>query len=800
MNKLGTIALSPDILTKSNIGLWAFELDEGFEPRMYVDEAMLKLIGLEQQVSPEETYHAWYDHIDPDHYDEVTASVEKMTAGIRAEVQYPWHHPNGEVWIVRCGGVRNYSYKKGIRIEGTHQNVTDITHFEKKKMEQLQAVVESMSDDFECLLHVDFDSDVEERYRLSENISKALPEWVAETTYTKSVELIADNLIIPSDREQFLYNTNPQIVLGNLKKGIPHIVYHRLKIGNEVKWYRIKYVHHKAHGDKNCAILGVADSDASIHKSMKERAVIGALGEDYSFISYINPITMEETIYRSDARDDVLDEKWEKSKNYEERRTIIAENLVHPEDKEHFDKETTLSKLAVDLLKDPIKYINFRIFHKGNLVYYQMKCVLVEIDGEKNVVVGYKNIDRETCEKIAYQEELKLAREKAEAANEAKSKFLFNMSHDIRTPMNAIIGFTGMAMSHIDEKDKALECLDKVRLSSKHLLALINDILDMAQIESGKVQCEYLPACITEEAEQLMEMVRETTNKNVTLSSDFTDIKHDYVLADRLHMDRIVTNIISNSIKYTPDGGNIKYSIKEKPACCEGYYSYDFIIEDNGIGMSEEFQNHIFESFEREKNTTTSGVQGTGLGMAITKNLVEILGGTIDIESKLGKGTKVTIHLNMEATSPKSLVKEETEEISGSNLNGKRILFVDDNELNREIAVDILEDLGLMVEVAENGKQAVDKYKQLIDAKEIDYYDLVFMDVQMPVMDGYEATKVIRSLTRNCGYRVPIVAMTANAFEEDKRASIEAGMDAHLTKPVDVKALLKIMNHLIEGA
>ena len=469
----------------------------------------------------------------------------------------------------------------------------------------------------------------------------------------------------------------------------------------------------------------------------------------------------------------------------------FIENHVHPDDRELIKKMSDSSKIR-EILKTNDE-ISFTIRETFDDVEKTMRVHIMRGADFSRAAVGFIDITDEIAKERQYSQQL-------EKANKAKSSFLFNMSHDIRTPMNAIIGFTGMAISHIDDKAKALECLDRVRVSSKHLLALINDVLDMARIESGKVQCQYTPACVTQEAEQLMEMVRETTNKNVSITSDFTNIEHDYVWADRLHVNRIVTNIISNSVKYTPDGGSIKYSIKEKSTSCENHYSYDFIIEDNGIGMSEEFKDHIFDAFEREKNSTISGIQGTGLGMAITKNLVEILGGTINIESKPGKGTKVTINLNMEAASPDGLVKDEAEDMECADFKGKRVLLVDDNELNREIAIDLLEDMGLTVEIAVDGKQAVDKYKQLIDEKAIEYYDLVFMDIQMPIMDGYEATKVIRALTRNCGHRIPIVAMTANAFEEDKRASIEAGMDAHLSKPVDVKKIVKVLKRFIEVA
>lgn len=668
-----------------------------------------------------------------------------------------------------------------------------------ERIEQLQAVVESMSDDYECLFLVNFDTDEEEHFRISEKIIREIPIDEKEKSFTKKNKLFADMLILPEDKEAFLHDTEPDLILSKIKSGKPYILNYRIKLGEEIKWFRFKYVSQKADGNANCVVVGIADNDESMQRTMSERAIVEALDEDFSFISCINPATLKETIIRSDAANAELVSDWEENKTYAERVAIVADGFVHPDDREYFRTETDLQKLSEDLHQNPTKYVNFRIYHNGKTVYYQVKFVLVEIDGIRNVVIGYKNIDKATCEKLAYQEKLEEARKKAEAANLAKSMFLFNMSHDIRTPMNAIVGFSSMAKSHIDDKERVMDCLDKVSSSSKYLLSLVNDVLDMARIESGKVQCEFVPCSITKEAEELMEMIKETTNKNLTVTSDFSDVKHDYVLADRIHINRIITNIVGNSVKYTPDGGTVKYIIKEKPACCPNHYSYDFIVEDSGVGMSEEFKENIFNAFEREKTTTISGVQGTGLGMAISKKLVDILAGTIDVESELGKGTKITVHLNMEAVAPDSIKNEAEEKVDDfSETEGKRILLVDDNELNREIAVELLEEIGLVVEIAENGKVAVDKCEEKMVNGNLDYYDLILMDVQMPVMDGYDATRVIRSLTRNSSRRVPIIAMTANAFEEDKRASIEAGMDAHLTKPVDVNELHRVMKKYCE--
>ena len=394
------------------------------------------------------------------------------------------------------------------------------------------------------------------------------------------------------------------------------------------------------------------------------------------------------------------------------------------------------------------------------------------------------------------QVELENALELAESANRAKTTFLFNMSHDIRTPMNAIIGFNNMALSHIDDKDTVVNSLKKVGTSSKQLLSLINDILDMARIESGTVKCEFEPADIVESATELMDIVKQSTDKKLGINVDFTGIEHKFALADHLHMSRIFTNVISNSVKYTPDGGAISFVGKETPASRDNCYGYDFIIEDNGIGMSEEFLGHIFEEFSREKTSTASGVQGTGLGMAITKKLIDLLGGTIAIQSKLGEGTKTTIHLEMEAADPNSVSIESTSiggEIDVNLLKDKKVLLVEDNELNREIAEDILTEEGMIVDTAEDGDIAVEKMKNA----EVGQYDIVLMDIQMPRMNGYEATKAIRNLPGTYASTIPIIAMTANAFEEDKQNAFASGMNGHLAKPIEIPKLLEMLSRFL---
>ncbi len=393
--------------------------------------------------------------------------------------------------------------------------------------------------------------------------------------------------------------------------------------------------------------------------------------------------------------------------------------------------------------------------------------------------------------------ELNHAIKQAEAANLSKRNFLFNMSHDIRTPMNAIIGFANLAKRDIDDKEKVGSHLEKIMISSRHLLGLINDVLDMSRIESGKVTIETLPVNVMEQMNLISDVLRSDMESKKLAYVHKTDVTDSYVYADALHVNRVLMNIFANAVKFTPEGGTVTFVLRERPSTREGYAFYDFIISDTGIGMSEEFKSHIFEQFSRERSSTVSRTQGTGLGMSIAKSLTSLMGGEIQVESELGKGTTFTVTYEFKLTTKDNMLGSINEQSLDAkvNLAGKRVLLVEDNELNTEIALAILETAGFEVETASDGSEAVELMKE----KDAGHYDLILMDIQMPIMNGYEATRAIRSLDEAEKASIPIIAMTANAFEEDKKNAYAAGMDAHITKPIDVKALLQTMSDVING-
>lgn len=390
--------------------------------------------------------------------------------------------------------------------------------------------------------------------------------------------------------------------------------------------------------------------------------------------------------------------------------------------------------------------------------------------------------------------ELEKSAKKAQMANEAKTRFLFNMSHDIRTPMNAIIGFSDLLEKHMDEKERVSDYIAKIKASSTFLLSLINYVLEMSRIESGKATLK-IEAGNFQELQASLQAVFEADiqKKNLQYTCN-VNIEHNYVFWDSTKVREVLLNIISNSIKYTPEGGRISMDITEDSSDSKRVTSYQFVIEDTGIGMSEEYLPHIFEEFTRERTSTESQVIGTGLGLPIVKSLITLMHGTIHVESKVGKGTKTTILLSFPIATEEEFEKskKQTEARFINGLKNRRLLIAEDNDLNAEIAVTLLEECGYRVERVDDGIQCV----SAVQEKPSYYYDAILMDIQMPHMNGYEATKAIRHL-ENEKANIPIIAMTANAFDEDKQKALDAGMTAHIAKPIDTNVLFKTLEQIL---
>ena len=387
----------------------------------------------------------------------------------------------------------------------------------------------------------------------------------------------------------------------------------------------------------------------------------------------------------------------------------------------------------------------------------------------------------------------------AENANKAKTDFLSNMSHDIRTPMNAIIGMTSLIRYDAGNKDKVIEYADKIDISSQHLLGIINDVLDMSKIEAGKTVFKYNDFSILNFIQEINTLFQsQIDEKKQTLTIIKENIRHEWVNGDQVHLMQIFSNLLSNAVKYTQEGGKIQFLVEECETKSSVYAKYRFLVSDNGMGMSADFKETIFDPFTRAESSMTNKIQGTGLGMAITRNLVKAMGGTIDLEIELGQGSCFEVLIDMRIAEERTIAlaaQEEIDEQDDNILQGMRFLCAEDNELNAEILMELLKIEGAECIICENGERVLETFEQSAPGD----YDMILMDVQMPVMNGYEATKAIRRSSHELAMTIPIIAMTANAFSEDIQHSLAAGMNAHVSKPVEMKVLEKTIRSIKSG-
>ena len=664
----------------------------------------------------------------------------------------------------------------------------------------------------------------------------------------------------------------------------------------------------------------------------RQMELVHALGIDYNLVCYFDLNTgMGNALRINECQQEVLRPIFAEKADFvlEEAMGHYIHTCVCEEDQALLTEACSREWLMRELSEKNVCFANYRANCGGEIRYFQMKAVRTgDWVRHSGAVLGFRSVDDEIRSEMEKKSVLEIALMQANRASKAKSIFLSNMSHDIRTPMNAIVGFTTLALNHIDNRDQVEEYLKKIMTSGNHLLSLINDVLDMSRIESGKMHLEEKACALPEILHGLQNIIQGDVNaKQLELCLDTVDVYDEEIFCDKLRLNQVLLNLLSNAIKYTPTGGTISFRIEEKPGAPEGYANYEFYIRDTGIGMSEEFVSHIFEPFERERNSTISGIQGTGLGMAITKNIVDMMNGTIEVTSKQNVGTQCKVsfmfRLNTDERKPvalsefknchalvvdddfntcdsvsymlqqigmraewtlsgkeavlrtrqaltrgddydvyivdwllpdvngievvrrirketgnnvpvivltaydwsdiedearqagvsafcsKPLFLSELRSCLGSLVNdqdsdGKerrrearvhteRILLAEDNILNQEIAVELLSEEGFTVEVADNGQMAVDMLKN----SEPGYYQLVLMDVQMPVLDGYGAARAIRSLENKELASIPIFAMTANAFEEDKQEALRNGMNGHIAKPIDVKKLIQTLDKVL---
>ena len=666
--------------------------------------------------------------------------------------------------------------------------------------------------------------------------------------------------------------------------------------------------------------------DAASNREQQYMEMIQALSRDYTNVYRVNLTQDTVQAFRmSNAIVQSFGNRFQAG-SYKDLIRYYAQTSVYEPDREMLLAYAAPEHLIKVLGEETSCAVNYRVMRNGAIEYYRMNASRIESANEDvEIAIGFSNVDMEIRQEMEQRKLLEYALAQAQHANSAKTTFLANMSHDMRTPMNAIMGFSSIAASHIDNADRVKDCLEKIMSSSAHLLSLINDILDMSRIESGKVQIQEKECNLSELLHTLINIIQpQVKAKQLDFYIDTFDITDEDVYTDPLKLNQVFINILGNAAKFTPVGGKISFKMRQKPCAAKGYGTYEFSIRDTGIGMSSEFIEHIFEPFERESTTVQSGIEGTGLGMAITRSIVEMMGGTITVSSEKGKGTEfvITLDLKLQENSAASqsvaeleglrvlvvdddydscnsvtdmlsqigmrsewtisareavlrareayneenpfhtyildfnmpeqsgietarkirrevgddapiilltaydwsdveeeakeagittfcskplflsdlkrallevnhLVKETTQEMgpAGMDFSGKRVLLVEDNELNREIATEILQEAGFKVEVAVDGSDAV----CMVEKSEEYYYDIILTDIQMPVMDGYEEVVTLRGMKRKDIATMPILAMTANAFEEDKALALKCGMNGHIAKPLNIDALFRIL-------
>ncbi len=537
--------------------------------------------------------------------------------------------------------------------------------------------------------------------------------------------------------------------------------------------------------EKQAELLKAANQ--TLEHNMKLQRVVSALSEEYLTVYTIDMVTMDFEIYKLSDRIKPIFDQMQQCGSYEEKVKTYLANAVAPEDR--------------DLVEHTIGYEYVRAIQETTSIYYknaqgmwgELKMVPT---GAHTMVVGYAIRDAEIREDMEQNRQLEEAKEAAESANAAKSTFLFNMSHDIRTPLNAIIGFTELEDRMEYNPQKAKEYRQKVLLASYQLLDILNSVLEMARIESNKLE-------ITEEAEDTRDLYDsvcavfegDMEQKDLAFVTEY-HVTHQYMYYDKTRLSEVITNLVSNSLKYTPEGGVVGLTLNELPGASEKDCILEAVISDNGIGMSEEYLDSIYEEFSRERNSSQNGIQGTGLGMAIVKRLVDKMKGTIRIESSLGLGTTTTIRIPLQIAEAPQVEEEEvafdlTQPVS--DFEGRRILLAEDMDVNALLATEILQSQGFKVERARNGQECID----MLVLADPYYYDVILMDIQMPVMNGYTATREIRSLKDEVKATIPIIALSANAFREDMEKSRAAGVNLHIAKPIDLQELLSSLDKVL---
>ncbi len=1052
------------VLREAQTGLWAIELDQKKEPRMYVDNVMLELLGFEEAPTPEECYRVWYNRIADEHYHVVQSGVDKIISDSRAEVKYNWTHPKWGRIYVRCGGVRDWSYEEGICLRGYHQNITDTVMLEHEHDLVIQTLSESYSGIFMCNLKDDSYKIVkapEEFRKLALKYSdykeyfRFYAEQIVAPEYKKLVldmvdlskvrdilskgdkwlERLYRNVdggwrrirLVPSSRYSAEYpwiiaafdeqdgevakrmdETTSQIAVSQMYKlvvsmdlekteyncihysgDLLHLSHHgdfehfyqqmigkmpsedkkeldqildagkyqvnnymegRLRLWDSegvlhyYKYYStiirqdmverilftIRNIDEKQEAEQRENVLSnlcqcyysiyIFDLENNIEEAIWQEDMIrnshefpkGELNKYYEkFIQTQvykddqekmrragNPdilrqtLTLEQPVYDIDFRrmyqdhlewvrsrfsiaemqdgvvtrvifanmnineqkqEELAEEQQKKlyfeyqniirglssfyhsvfyvdlaagtyqafnqrkdiadyigdSDDYKVLMRVYSERLIQKEDRNRFIQELSIEKIRSRVgQEEPIYDLEYRRDYGGYFGWMRLHIILAESRNgiPVKIILAAHSVEEEKEQEAQNRKALLAAYEAAKNANEAKSNFLAQMSHDIRTPLNAIVGMSAIAASHIDEADRVTDCLEKINISSKHLLGLINEILDMSKIEKGKLVLLEEPFHLKELIRSISSIIRSAAEeKGHELQFKYIDLVHKLLIGDMNRIRQVLLNLLSNAVKYTPDGGKICVTIQEVTARASELGCFVFTVEDNGIGMSKDYLKRIFDPFSRSEDVEVQHIQGTGLGMPIAQGIVATMQGNIQVESVLGEGSRFIVTLYLKTADPgleTEFIDEDDTDGSQEEMilekalikfKGKRILLAEDNELNMEIAKTILQEAGLVIDGVENGKKALEVFKKSSPGT----YQAVLMDLQMPVMDGFEAARMIRNSNHIQADSIPVIALTANAFAEDIAKALMAGMNEHVSKPIDYQQLLTTLEKYI---
>ena len=756
--------------------------------------------------------------VHPDDYDSVYASIERQVLSSDDHMDYAEYRitrRDGKIrWVDDYGHYCETKAYGGVYVVF----ISDIT--EKREQRETDkatrdAVIASLINSYNTVwLISDVVAETCALYHTDKDEihAEAIRNALSHARYTETKTEYVDTMVAEQDRERMQEQIGLPYILKQFETREQFSVSFLRSLETGVRHYRIDFGKVRMPGGRIGVTMGFKDVDDEVRqgRAMKKaledawRAqeeyrqvaaehityakVAQALAGDYFSIYTVNPDTDRFVEYSATQEYDDLGVERAGEDFFNVSRKNMK-RLIYSGDKERFLGTFYKEKVMSILERDGSFTMKYRLMSGDVPTWVSMKATLLEDEYGRHLIIGTNKIDAQMKRELEYQQQV------AEARVSARNDFLANMSHDIRTPMNAIVGYTNIAKSRQDDPEAVMEALEKISSSSHFLLSLINDIMDISKIESGKMQVNPGPCNLEDVFHRIEDIIAlQARDKSLIISYRYESVKHVRVNADELRIEQVLVNIVSNAVKYTPTGKTVDLIAEEEPL--EGNkHRYRFIVRDTGIGISEDYLPHIFESFTREEKTTVNSIQGTGLGLAITARVVELMGGTISVKSAVGEGSEFTVELDLESLEDEDAQEDERTEDDEFEFSGLRVLVVEDNDINAEIASMVLAQYGIEVDRAENGQIGIEQVR----SHPLGHYDAVLMDIQMPVMNGFESTEGIRSLEGEYYRKLPIIAMSASAYDEDVRHCLAVGMNAHVAKPFNPRDLLECLREHITG-